>query len=87
MALLGFSSSYVEGFERILLHKNINTRQVTIEHNLCPWKFQQTVAKPEEKLYFLNHIFDNIFQLTPNCDTGLKVRYNNTYLKIWLKIW
>ena len=42
MALLGISSSHVEGIERILFPRNIKNGQLPGEHNLCPWEFRQT---------------------------------------------
>ena len=39
--------SLVEGFERILIYRNIKTGQLTKRHNLCPWEFQRTVGRSD----------------------------------------
>ena len=35
-----------EGFDRILLNKNIKTGQLTGHRHLSPWQFQQIVGRP-----------------------------------------
>ena len=47
MSVLDISSSHIEGFERMMLHKNKETGQLTTEHNLWPWDFEQAVRRPD----------------------------------------